>query len=335
MERTIRFPNLGITLDQVGESVHLFGFEITYYGILICMGILTGVWFMILEAKRNNQNQDRYLQMVLCVLPAGFVGARLFYVLFSWELFSQDWAEIFRVRNGGLAFFGGLLGGTLAVWLFCRKNKLSFAQVADTACMGLLAGQIIGRWGDFFDRSSFGEYTNHLLAMELPLSAVDSRQITAKMAQHIQTISGVEYIRVHPAFLYEILWNLAVLLLLLGIRRKKRFQGEIFLLYLTGTGLGRLWVEYLRTDQLYIPGTQVGISLILSGVMAVSCGTAAVAKEIMSGKRANIRKHEEVENAEFTEESDRNAENEDRNAEEAAGRQFEEPDRHSEKSKTE
>lgn len=168
MEMSIRFPNLGVNLGNVGKSVQLSGFELTYYGILICIGMLIGIWFVILEAKRSNQDQDLYLKVVICSLLGGIIGARLYYVAFSWELYSENWVEMLNPRTGGFAIYGGILGGALVSWLYCRIKKLNFIQLADTVCMGLLIGQIIGRWGDFFNRESFGGYTDGLLAMALP-----------------------------------------------------------------------------------------------------------------------------------------------------------------------
>ena len=135
--------------------------------------------------------------------------------------------------------------------------------------MGLVAGQIIGRWGNFFNREAFGGYTDGLFAMQLPVSAVRKNEITSAMWDHLVTIGGVEYIQVHPTFLYEGLWNLGVLLFLLWFRKKKKFQGELFLCYLAGYGAGRLWIEGLRTDQLLIPGIGIPVSQVLSAVLVV------------------------------------------------------------------
>ena len=336
MEMSIRFPNLGVNLGNVGKSVQLSGFELTYYGILICIGMLIGIWFVILEAKRSNQDQDLYLKVVICSLLGGIIGARLYYVEFSLELYSENWVEMLNPRTGGFAIYGGILGGALVSWLYCRIKKLNFIQLADTVCMGLLIGQIIGRWGDFFNRESFGGYTDGLLAMALPLSAVNSSQVTEEMMDHIQTFGGVSYVQVHPAFLYEILWNLILLIVILGIRRRKKFQGEIFLIYLTGYGMGRFWIEGIRTDQLLISGTNLGVSCILSVILTIFCGITIVAKEITVLKRAKVqRRRREVENAEFTEETDGSTEIENRDVERTVGQPTDESRGHSSESETE
>ena len=146
---------------------------------------------------------------------------------------------------------------------------MRFPLVCDTAGLGLITGQIVGRWGNFFNRECFGGYTDNLLAMQLPVDAVRSGEITESIASHILTIDGVEYIQVHPTFLSESLWNLALLLFLIWYIRRKKFDGEVFLLYLFGYGIGRFWVESLRTDQLLIPGLGIPVSMVVGAAMAV------------------------------------------------------------------
>ena len=146
---------------------------------------------------------------------------------------------------------------------------MNFPLVCDTAGLGLITGQIVGRWGNFFNREGFGGYTDNLLAMQLPVNAVRSGEITESIAAHILSIDGVDYIQVHPTFLYESLWNLALLLFLMWYIRRKKFDGEVFLLYLFGYGVGRFWVESLRTDQLLIPVIGVPVSMVVGAAMAV------------------------------------------------------------------
>ena len=141
--------------------------------------------------------------------------------------------------------------------------------MVDTGCVGLVLGQIIGRWGNFFNREAFGGYTDGLFAMQLPLNAVRTSDVTQEMMEHLQTIRGVQYIQVHPTFLYESLWNTGILLILLFFTKHKKFNGEIFLLYLAGYGIGRFWIEGLRTDQLLIPGIGLPVSQVLSMIVAI------------------------------------------------------------------
>ena len=181
-------------------------------------------------------------------------------------------------------------------------------QMADTASMGIVIAQIIGRWGDFFNRESFGEYTNSIFAMQLPLSAVRSSEVTSAMRENLETIGGTSYIQVHPVFLYESLWCLLLFLLMLVWKRKKHFHGEVFLKYLAGYGLGRFCIELLRTDKLMIPGTSVGISQLISAALFVICAMIAVVEETMAKKRAARRRRRREQDYEAQERAAREAE---------------------------
>lgn len=269
MDMSIRFPHLGIYLPNVGKTISVFGFDIAYYGITIAIAMIVGISIALHEAKRTGQNQDTYLDLLMLTMLTSVVGARIYYVIFSWDNYKDNLGEILNIRNGGLAIYGGIIAGVITVFIYSKITKMKFLQIADTVCMGLAAGQIIGRWGNFFNREAFGEYTNNLLAMQLPVSAVRENEITSAMWNHVVTIGGVEYIQVHPTFLYEGLWNLMVLLFLFWFRKRKKFEGELFFCYLAGYGVGRFWIESLRTDQLLLPGIHVPVSQMLSAVLVI------------------------------------------------------------------
>lgn len=269
MDMQINFPNLGIYLDHVGKNFEIFGFEIAYYGCTMAFAILTGYLLAAREAKRTGQNPEDYLDFLLYAVIFSFVGARFYYVAFRWDSYKNDLLSILNLRQGGLAIYGGVIGAFITAYVYTKKKKMRFTQLADTACVGLVAGQIVGRWGNFFNREAFGDYTNGLLAMQLPVSSVRSGEITEKMWKHVQVIDGIEYIQVHPTFLYEGLWNLGVLLFLYWYRDRKKFEGELVLWYLTLYGIGRFWIEALRTDQLLIPGIGFPVSQLLGAVIAV------------------------------------------------------------------
>lgn len=269
MDMSIRFPHLGIYLPNVGKTISVFGFDIAYYGITIAIAMIVGISIALHEAKRTGQNQDTYLDLLMLTMLTSVVGARIYYVIFSWDNYKDNLGEILNIRNGGLAIYGGIIAGAITVFIYSKITKMKFLQIADTVCMGLVAGQIIGRWGNFFNREAFGEYTNNLLAMQLPVSAVRKNEITSAMWNHVVTIGGVEYIQVHPTFLYEGLWNLMVLLFLFWFRKRKKFEGELFFCYLAGYGVGRFWIESLRTDQLLLPGIHVPVSQMLSAVLVI------------------------------------------------------------------
>ena len=269
MDMEIYFPNLGIFLENVGKNFSVFGFEIAFYGCTMATGIIVGYLMAAREAKRTGQNPDDYLDMLLYAVFFAIIGARLYYVIFKWDYYGQNLLQIFNLRQGGLAIYGGIIGAFTTVYFFAKKRKLSFAQMLDTACPGLAAGQVIGRWGNFFNREAFGGYTDGLFAMQIPVSAVRSGEITEQMWENLEVINGIEFIQVHPTFLYEGLWNVGVIIFLYLYRKHKKFQGELVLWYLVLYGVGRFWVESLRTDQLLIPGIGFPISQLLGAVMAV------------------------------------------------------------------
>lgn len=264
---SINFPNMGIYLDYVPKSFNVFGIEIALYGIIIALGMLLGLIYVVREAKRTSQNEENYWDLATMLLIFSVIGARLYYVVFYWDLFKDDWLSILNIRNGGLAIYGGVLAGIITVFVFSRKKKLSFWKMADTLTPGLLIGQIIGRFGNFTNREVFGGYTEGLFAMQLPLSMVRQRDISADIAEHI--IEGTNYIQVHPTFLYESMWNLALFLFICVYKKKKKFEGEIFYIYLIGYGIGRAWIEGIRTDQLLLPVIGLPVSQVLAVILAV------------------------------------------------------------------
>ena len=268
MHMDIRFPNLGITLSHVGKTLTVFGFDIAYYGIVIGAGMLAGLMLAQWQAGKTGQNKEDYLDFIIYAILFSIAGARLYYVAFSWDQYKDDLLSIFNLRLGGLAIYGGVIAAVLTLIVFTKKRRLSFFLMADTGCLGLLAGQIIGRFGNFFNREAFGGYTDNLLAMQLPVDAVRSGEISGSLLSHQVIIDGTTYIQVHPTFLYEALWNLGILLFLLWYRKRKKFDGELFAIYLAGYGIGRFWIESLRTDQLLLPGTSIPVSMVLAAVMA-------------------------------------------------------------------
>ena len=270
MHRTIDFPNIGIHLKSVGDHITVFGFEIAYYGIIIGIGILTGILIAALEARRTKQNPEDYYDLAIYAVIFAIIGARIYYVIFSWDMYKDNLLSIFNIREGGLAIYGGVIAAVITVFVFAHVKHLSAPLLLDTAGLGLVAGQMIGRWGNFFNREAFGEYTDWLLAMRLPVDAVRGSDITELMREHMETKEGVSYIQVHPTFLYESLWCLLILILLLLYRKHKKFNGEIFLMYLAGYGFGRFWIEGLRTDQLLLPGIGFPVSQLLAGFLVVA-----------------------------------------------------------------
>ena len=286
MDYNINFPNLHINFDHVGKNITIGGFSIAYYGIVIALGFFAGIAIACWKAKKTDQNPDNYFDLALIAIITSLIGARLYYVIFRWDYYKEDLLRIFKIREGGLAIYGGIIAAVITVFVFTRVKKLHFGQFCDTAVLGLILGQIIGRWGNFFNREAFGGYTNNLFAMQLPISAVRASEVTQEQWDHLVVIDGVSYIQAHPTFLYESLWNLAVLILLLVFFKKKKFHGEVFFWYLGGYGLGRFWIESLRTDQLLLPVIGYPVSQALAALLVlVSIGWIIVA-------RCKIRKKE-------------------------------------------
>lgn len=265
----IAFPNIGIYIPHLPKGITIGGFTIAFYGMIIAAGMLSGLWLACHQAQRTGQKKEVYTDFAIYAIIFSLIGARLYYVVFSWENYKDDLLQIFNTRGGGMAIYGAVIAAVLTAIIYCKVKKYNFFLLADTAVGGLVLGQIIGRYGNFFNREAFGEYTNSLFAMRLRVDQVNPANITELMKSHMTTVDGVQYIQVHPTFLYESLWNILVLVLILVFTTKKKFNGEIFLLYLVGYALGRVWIEGLRTDQLQIESTGIAVSQVLSGAIVI------------------------------------------------------------------
>ena len=267
----IVFPNLGITFENISTvAFTVFGFEIYWYALFVVMGIIVGVYFGAMFApKRTGQDPNLYMDFALFVVPACIIGARLFYVIFAWDA-TWTFARIFDVRQGGLAIYGVVISAIATAFIFCKAKKLNFLNFADTGIVGLIIGHAIGRIGNFINREAFGGYYNGLFAMEIQLNQVHNlNTVTQEMRDNAIFRSGVEYISVHPTFLYEAA-TLVLLFVALNLYRKhKKFNGEILAMYFLVYGTARFFIEGLRTDQLLLAGTNLSVSMIMSVVIAI------------------------------------------------------------------
>ncbi len=280
----LRFVHLGITIEHLQNHITIFGFSIAFYGIIIGIGMLLGITLAARDAEQRGIGEDTVYDFALLGIVCGVIGARLYYVFFRWDNYRGNLLEILNLRAGGLAIYGGVIGGILSLMVYCRRKKQNFLNLADSLILGVLVGQILGRWGNFFNAEAFGRYTDSLFAMQLRRDIVNPIMMNSALLQHLIRVNGVDYIQVHPTFLYESVWNLCLLLFLLWYRPKKRFTGEMFFLYLGGYGLGRVWIEGLRTDSLLLPGTGIAVSQALAGVcvlVALLC--------ILAGRRFAAR----------------------------------------------
>ncbi|NLO09211.1 MAG: prolipoprotein diacylglyceryl transferase [Clostridiales bacterium] len=300
----INFPNMGIELKNVPSGFDVFGFNIAFYGVLIGLGMLFGWLIAEWMAKKTGQSTELYLDFALIAIIVSVIFTRLGYVLFSLDEFIDNPLEIFNFRSGGLMIYGGIFGAILSAIVFTRIKKYPFWLLADTGCIGLILGQVIGRWGNFFNREVFGKYTNGIFAMQLNVNDVSydfrTKDIVSLQAKYvgkqatfdrimelrdnIAVVDGIEYIQVHPTFLYESLWNLALLIILIIYTKHKKFDGEIMLLYLAGYGLGRFWIEGIRIDQLFLWGTSIPISQLISLLLIIVSLVMIIFKRVKLAK---------------------------------------------------
>lgn len=265
----IWFEKLGIAFHDVQKSFSVFGFEVFFYGVVIAVSVLAGLFVATRVAKKTGQDPENYLELVIFCIIFGVIGARLYYVIFAWDDFKNDLLQVFNIRGGGLAIYGAVIGGVLTAVVYCRKKKLNTLLVLDTACCGLITGQMLGRWSNFINMEAFGSYTDGFTAMRLNAAKLTAPMLSGYTGPMI-TVDGVDYIQVHPTFLYESLWSMMVLIILLIFTKRKKFNGQIFLMYLIGYGLGRFWIEGLRTDQLKIGHTNIAVSQVLSGAIVIA-----------------------------------------------------------------
>lgn len=278
MDLSINFPNLHIHLEGIGKNIMIGDFSIAYYGIIIAFGMMGAIMLAMHLAGKTGQDTDKLYDLAIIAIVSAIIGARLYYVAFQWEYYSQDLTRIFNLREGGLAIYGGILAAIAAVCASAKIKKMKIGPIADIAGPAVAFGQCVGRWGNFFNREAFGGYTNNLFAMQLPVSAVRANEITAELRENIVVVDGISYIQVHPTFLYESMWNLGVLIFLLCYFKHRKFDGEIFLLYLAAYGAGRFWIEGLRTDQLFIPNSSIPVSQVLALALVILGSTWIIIK---------------------------------------------------------
>ena len=275
---SVRFPHLGLEIEHMVKGSDIFGFHIAFYGVIIGIGMIAGILVALWEAKRTKQNTDNYVDLAIYGILSAIVGCRIYFVAFEWDYYKDHLLEIFNLRKGGLAIYGGIIGAVICVLIYSKVKKLSMWKLCDTACLGLVVGQIIGRWANFVNMEAFGGYTDNIFAMQVNVE--EAYYTTPELLQQLVTVDGVSYMQVHPTFLYESLWNVGVLILLLLYRKHKKFEGEVFCLYIAGYALGRFWIEGLRTDQLLIPGIGLPVSQVLSAVIVVVAAVFVIYKRM-------------------------------------------------------
>ena len=228
----ISFPGLGIEINPI-RSIDIFGLSIHLYGIVIALGLMLAVIYACRRSKQFGLKAEDLTDGVLFIVPFAVLCARLYYCIFEWDSYKGDFLRIFRIWEGGLAIYGGVIGAAIGIVVFARVKKIRVGAVLDITSLGFLIGQSIGRWGNFFNREAFGAETNSILRMGL------LNKYTNQITYY------------HPTFLYESLWNAAGFVLLHHLSKKRKYDGQVALLYVAWYGLGRTFIEGLRMDSLY------------------------------------------------------------------------------------
>ena len=270
----IVFPKLGIDITVKSVAFTIFGMQITWYGLIITLGMLLAMIYGFSQMKRYGIDPDRAIDAVIGGIVGGVIGARAYYVIFHWDSFSGNWKSVFNIRGGGLAIYGGIIGALLVGGLVAKLRKVKLLPMLDIVAVGFLLGQGIGRWGNFTNHEAFGTNTDSIFGMSSGKIQewIINNTAYAGTTLYCKGINLSEHYPVHPCFLYESVWCLLGFFLLAYIARKHRkFDGQIFLMYVAWYGLERFFVEGLRTDSLYI-GT-LRVSQVLAGV---SCVTAVI-----------------------------------------------------------
>ena len=247
MYGTISFPGLGLSFNPSRVAFSIGNKPIYWYGIIIAAGFLLAVYYAMRRADQFGLTQDNIIDMLICAVPLAIIGARAYYCLFSWNLYKDDPIRVLYIWEGGLAIYGGVIGAAIGLFLYAKVKKVKTLALLDIGGLGLLIGQSIGRWGNFMNREAFGAQTDSFLRMGL-------------------TDASGATIYVHPTFLYESVWNAIGLLILHFYSKRRKFDGQIFLMYLGWYGLGRMFIEGLRTDSLYVGSSNLRVSQLLAGI---------------------------------------------------------------------
>ena len=242
----VSFPNLGINLNINNIAFTIGGKDIYWYGIIIAIGFAVAIAVAIAISKKYGISSETIYDIVIFGTPSAIMCARLYYVIFEWESYAQNPIDIFKIWNGGIAIYGAIIGAVVSSLIYCKVKKCNTPLVFDIGAVGLVIGQIFGRWGNFFNQEAFGGNTESLFGM----TGNVIKERLSQMAQ--EGLNVTADLPVHPTFLYESLWNVVVLSVLLFMFKRRKFDGQNFLTYISLYGLGRFFIEGLRTDSLYL-----------------------------------------------------------------------------------
>lgn len=268
MTNTVAFPGLGLEFTINRQALSIGPVTVYWYGLIVVTGIVLGTLYAMRRGKEFGFSSDRVLDVVMYSVVAGILGARVYYVAFTWDYYSRHPQEIIRIWEGGIAFYGGAIAGILCAYLLCRHWKLNFLRLADVSLAGLLLGQGIGRWGNFVNVEAFGSYDTGLLRMTSPhIDAYFHNSPQLLPGFSAEEVLSMSEIPVHPTFLYESVWLLLGFAVLALYTKHRRFNGELSLLYVLWNGVGRAVIEGLRTDSLMLGSFK--ISQVLAAASAL------------------------------------------------------------------
>lgn len=282
MTEQVSFPGLGLEFDLNRVAFTIADRPIYWYGIIIAVAFLAGALYMMLRVKEFGLDSDRVMDVILGGVVCGIIGARLYYVLFSWDTYKENLVSVFYIRLGGMAIYGGIIGGVLAALLVCKWRKVKLLPMLDLAVGSLLLGQAIGRWGNFINVEAFGSNTTAAWGMTSPTVVWYLKQNMATLGSLGVSINPE--MPVHPTFFYESMWCLLGCLFIAFLTKRRRFDGQLALIYLGWYGLGRFFIEGLRTDSLMLGSIRVSQMLALLCVLASVVALTVVLSKI---KRAN------------------------------------------------
>lgn len=247
----ISFPGLGIDFFKVNQSpFSIAGREIRWYGIIICIGIILGFLVFLKNAKYHGINTDTVLDFAIILIPVSIIGARLYYVITSLSEYNSFY-EVIAIWNGGLAIYGAIIAGAIATFIVCKVKKISYILILDCLSVGVILGQCIGRWGNFFNAEAYGSIMQYdFFGKTFDISASANSFPLRMVINSIPDFTNATI--AHPTFLYESIWNLLGFILLTILFKKTKFKGQIFLTYITWYGFGRCIIEGFRTDSLWV-----------------------------------------------------------------------------------
>ena len=269
----IAFPHLNIFISGLRNTFKIGNFTIAYYGVIIAIGMLVAFYVSNKVAQKLGVSDDTVYDLFIICVVCGIIGARAYYVIFRWDYYQIRPYEILDIRAGGLAIFGGIILSIIGIFVYCYVKKISFLKIIDVVSFGLVIGQAIGRYGNFFNMEAFGGYTDNLFAMRMRTDYLDQSNITFDQAMNVIEENGLRYIQAHPTFFYESTLNIILFIIMIYIFSKHyKFNGQMMSTYLIGYGFIRFFVESLRTDSLMFYNFKisqiVAIVCVLVGIVA-------------------------------------------------------------------